>query len=445
MADIYLRSTDGNDVDSGSTWALAKATLAAALTAAGTGGRVFVSQAHSEPLAATTTFTIPAGCRVIACSDAAEPPTAIVKASDVTHPVIYANAANYAINISIDDGAVVQGIEFQPYNGGYTGTTAGFTVSNTVNGQGLFVLRYCKVNPGATSTGAYTYSFGTNGRSRKIVIDECEFVTRNASAQLRMMYGKYFLRKVTFSGTMPNAPFVAESYADVFVEDSDLSNLTTALVTNKTDVGGTVTFHRCKLANAVAKSSGSRTHSQTTRVQLVNCDSADTNYRFDDDQYIGEVVTETTLVRTGGATDGTTAVSWKMATGANATEQIPLVSPEMAIWNETTAASKTVTVEILHDSATNLTDAEVWLDLNYLGTSGFPVGATVNDARAHLLATAADQTASTVAWTTTGMTTPNKQKMSVTFTPQEKGFFIGRVYLAKASKTIYVDCEMTVS
>ena len=35
MADIYLSSVDGSDSDDGSTWALAKATLAAALTAAG--------------------------------------------------------------------------------------------------------------------------------------------------------------------------------------------------------------------------------------------------------------------------------------------------------------------------------------------------------------------------------------------------------------------------
>ncbi len=48
MAVIYLRSTDGNDLDDGLTWATARATLANALTAAGAGGTVYVSQNHAE-------------------------------------------------------------------------------------------------------------------------------------------------------------------------------------------------------------------------------------------------------------------------------------------------------------------------------------------------------------------------------------------------------------
>ncbi len=59
MAVIYLRSTDGSDADNGSTWALAKATLAAALTAAGAGGTVYVSQVHAETQAGAMTLTSP--------------------------------------------------------------------------------------------------------------------------------------------------------------------------------------------------------------------------------------------------------------------------------------------------------------------------------------------------------------------------------------------------
>ena len=38
MAVLYVRSTDGDDADNGSTWALAKATLAGAFAAAAEGG-----------------------------------------------------------------------------------------------------------------------------------------------------------------------------------------------------------------------------------------------------------------------------------------------------------------------------------------------------------------------------------------------------------------------
>lgn len=178
-----------------------------------------------------------------------------------------------------------------------------------------------------------------------------------------------------------------------------------------------------------------------------NCDNADTNYRIWQEGYAGSVRSETTLVRTGGSGDGTTTLSWKMATSANA--EYPLILLESgeihSEWIDTVGAAKTVTVEILHDSTTNLKDDEIWLDVQYLGTAGFPLGSFANDAKADVFATAADQTTSTVAWTTTGLTNPNKQKLSVTFTPQEKGVAICRVMMAKASYTVYVDPLATVS
>jgi len=179
---------------------------------------------------------------------------------------------------------------------------------------------------------------------------------------------------------------------------------------------------------------------------MYNCDNADTNYQMWIEDYTGSVKHETTLIKTSGASDGTTGISWKMATTANAEYPIlALKSPEFMVWNDTTGSSKTVTVDILHDSATNLTDAEVWLEVQYLGTSGYPDSTFISDAKADVLATAADQSTAGGTWTTTGMTNPNTQQLSVTFTPQEKGPFICRVLLAKASYTIYVDPLAVVS
>ena len=61
-------------------------------------------------------------------------------------------------------------------------------------------------------------------------------------------------------------------------------------------------------------------------------------------------------------------------------------------------------VEVVTDTVT-LTDAEAWLEVEYLGTSGFPLGVVAND-RVVGLASPANQTSSSVAWTTTGLTTP---------------------------------------
>jgi hypothetical protein len=135
-----------------------------------------------------------------------------------------------------------------------------------------------------------------------------------------------------------------------------------------------------------------------------------------------------------------------------------LDAPEIVRWNETTGSAITVTVDVLHDGAqggspsVNVTDRDIWLEVQYLGTSGFPLSLFATDAassgspfESNYLATAKDQDASSATWTTTGMSNPVTQKLSVTFTPQEKGFIHGVVKLALASRTVYVDPVLQVS
>src|SRR3990167_8140047 len=88
MAVVYLRSTDGSNLDDGSTWALAKATLAGALSAAGRGGAGYVSQAHAETQGTNMTLTSPGSAaspvNVICVDDSAEPHTATATTATVT-------------------------------------------------------------------------------------------------------------------------------------------------------------------------------------------------------------------------------------------------------------------------------------------------------------------------------------------------------------------------
>src|SRR3990167_6093507 len=88
MANIYVRSTDGNDADDGTTWALADATLTGAAAADVAGDVIWVSQVHAESTAAAITFnwdgTAAAPIRVVCGNDAAEPPTALATTATVT-------------------------------------------------------------------------------------------------------------------------------------------------------------------------------------------------------------------------------------------------------------------------------------------------------------------------------------------------------------------------
>lgn len=174
---------------------------------------------------------------------------------------------------------------------------------------------------------------------------------------------------------------------------------------------------------------------------FVNCDSADTNYRYYKQNYQGTVTQETTIVRASGSSDGTTSFSRKFVSTANSKIISPLEGPWTEFWNES-LSSLTVEAEVITDGVT-LTDAEAWLEVEYLGTSGFPLGVFVSDRIADdIFGTPANQTSSSETWTTTGLSSPVTQKFSVTFTPAEKGLIRARVVLAKPSTTMYADMKV---
>ena len=88
MANIYVRSTDGNNVDNGSTWALAKADLTGAAAIDAAGDRIWVSQVHAESTAAAISFAWAgsAASPIWVCcgNDGASPPTALATTATVT-------------------------------------------------------------------------------------------------------------------------------------------------------------------------------------------------------------------------------------------------------------------------------------------------------------------------------------------------------------------------
>jgi hypothetical protein len=172
---------------------------------------------------------------------------------------------------------------------------------------------------------------------------------------------------------------------------------------------------------------------------LIGCNSSGNVERNERYRYQGTLTTETTIKRTVGASDGTTPYSWKLLTTANSKQDFPFETFEGALWNSAVGSAKTLTFHCLTDNLT-LQDADIWVEVEYLGSSGSPVSSLVSSAPATLVTAGANLTSdSAEAWTTTGLTTPVKQKFSVTFTPQLAGPVRWRVKIAKASATVYVD------
>ena len=123
MANIYVRSTDGNDADNGSTWALAKATIFGALAIAAAGDTIYVSQVHAESSAGaaggTSSGVDSNPVKMICGNDGAEPPTASATTATV------ASTGNNAIGIN---GPIyIYGIAFDAASGSFG--SAGFDMS----------------------------------------------------------------------------------------------------------------------------------------------------------------------------------------------------------------------------------------------------------------------------------------------------------------------------
>lgn len=445
MANIYVRSTDGNNADTGATWALAEATLAGAdATPDAAGDTIWVSQVHAESTAGAVTLafagTPATPSRILCGDDAAEPPTALATTATVT----------------TTSGTLVLGGSFYCYGITFTSSSTTTICGSSANQVQLYEqCSFRTTNPG----GGGSFLFGSqNNVAQKMRFVDCTFKP-NAAGQVWTVYGNAEIcgGSIVSGSTTPTALFALSADRTngiLDVSGFDFSNLSSSLNLCKGDTAapGHIVFRNCKLPASWSGSLVSGTiPGPGPRYEMHNCDSTDTNYRMWVEDYAGSIKHETTIVRTGGASDGTTALSWKMVTSANAEyPTVPLVSPEGSLWNDTTGSSKTLTVEIVHDSqgagsGSKFQDDEVWLEAMALTTSGVPLGAWIDDAKANVLATAANQADSSETWTTTGLTTPVKQALSVTFTPQEKGVVTWRVVCAKASKTLYVCPKATLT
>lgn len=452
----YLRSTDGNDADNGSTWALANATIVGSVTDSAAGDTTWLSQVHSESTAGAVTFSSPGTqatpSKYLCGNDAAEPPTALATTAVVATSgasVINLNGSYYMYGVTINCGS-----------GSGSGLLITFFADNTQDTQ---TYESCAFN--LLTTGASSRIYVGNGGNvaygdLRWKNCSCSFA---ATSQGIAVHGPLFIWEGgSITGTPPTALFIPPNggrQASAIISGVDLSSLGSGnyLVNVAAYGSGIIKFIDCKLAAGVAVKTGTWA-APGAEIWLQNCDSADTNYLFAKSCFAGDVTTETVIVKTSpaGSSDGTTAYSFKMVSSADARYPIiPLTMDIPAVWNNTVGSAVTLTVEIVHDTnvvggqgagtAFAFQDDEIYLGVEYLGNGSFPISSFINDAPATIITAAADQASSSVTWTTTGLTTPVKQKLSVTFTPQEKGYFLPKVYLCKASKTVYVDGDAVIT
>ncbi len=427
----YLSSVDGSDASDGLTWANAEATEVAALVTADAGGTVYMDNAHAETQAGAMTLasagTAAAPTNVICASRASgEPPTTVAATGSVS--TTGANAMGFT------GFAYHRGVIYQVGSGAVAANMA-----FTSTAPSWWKFEACELS--LVATGASLIVVGPTSTNDNNLVELVNSNIRFAgTGQSIATRSTFRWRGGSLLGTAPLVlftPTVNSAGGSHRIEGVDLSGVAAKLVLTSQDVYGKFLFLNCKFHASTTIASGEPAGHGGLEVEAINCGSAATgNNNYYLRRFPGEVLKESTIVRSGGATDGVTPFSMKMTTGANAKFATPMYSPWVWFWSDSLAA-QTVSVPVVSDNVT-FTDGEAWVEVDYQGAAASPLTSSASDAKANILATAVAQpldTAST--WTTTGLVTPIKQTLSTSVTPLLKGWYRARVALAKASATMY--------
>jgi hypothetical protein len=437
MATYYVRSGAGG-AGTGADWANAFTTLTLAFSGKAAGDIFYVAGDHAESTASAVTLTAPGSL--------ATPSYVYCVSHTGTVPPVSADLRTTATVATTGNSQLaIQGICYWygiTFNCASGANAANFIVGATAGQH----IRFVSCNFNHVQTGAGITIIGTQSQlNGRLIFDNCTFGF-TSTAQTMLPRGCEIIWNNTASaitgGTLPTTLFTnaGPAHANVLISGVDLSALGSGKTIAHASYQGAVKLLGCKLGSSVTISGGPTTVG-TGHIDVINCDSGATNYRTERYRYEGTQTVETTIVRTGGATDGTTPIAWKLVTTANSRWHFPFTSMPMAIWNDTTGGSKTVTVYgIWGGGAVPLND-EIWIEVRYPDSGSFPSSTIATSTKADALAAGTNITADSSTWG--GSTTDFK--MEATFTPQMKGPLYIVVRAAKASSTFYIDPKPVVT
>jgi hypothetical protein len=248
----------------------------------------------------------------------------------------------------------------------------------------------------------------------------------------------------TFAGTAPTNLLSGNGtgVSNVLFQGCDMSFMGSGkTIVNQGGCLSMVTLLDCKLGSGVTISSA-LTLSQTQPVTyVVRSDSAADSYRQEKYNSRGSQVVETTIIRTGGASDGVTGISWKLVTTANVFWWIPFECIPITIWNNNTSGTHTVTIFGIWGGGAVPNNDQIWADVEYLGTASFPQGVVATATKVNGLASGAALGTDTSTWG--GSTTPFK--ITISITPTMIGYLNILVKAAKPSTTFYIDPAVSYS
>ena len=437
MAAYYVAG-DGSNTSPYDTWAKAATSFATAVTAASTDGDIiYVDQGFSETNSADTVYTFQNNVQVICSNDKANAPPQTLGVMGSGNCI----GGNVAYQITLS-GAFTVYFYGMTFRVGLT-LTDQLMINSTSGGH--FTFERCRLWQNSTSISPnILIGPGTSGALAKSIFIDCDFVF-NSAAQTISFYRYLELLGCTVSGAVLTTVFESNFNGSIVMADGcDFSSNATTLIVPASNGMTDAVFSNCKLGTGIALYSGSVP--LLGGIECWNCAAGDQHYHVRHENKLGALVCDTGIYANDGASyDGTNRVSWKIVTTASASFNVPYQSPWVDVYHDGTSAI-TPYLEILRDgSATAFTDAEVWVEFSYQGTTGSTRATIVRDKKG-LLASAANQTASSLGasdWTGENATAWfGKLAPNASFTPAEIGHIRARVCVGAASATVYVDPQI---
>lgn len=463
----YVRFSDGDDADDGSTWALANKTAAGAITDAAVGDRIWFSHAHDESTASAVSLTFPgtyaAPNELVCGNDGVEPPTA----SAITAHIRTSGASSISINGSF----YARGLNF---HAGSSTLSANINVGTTVAARQVYTSCSFELVGSSASNRIVIFSALTAADTCSVEWRDCDIKFSNVAQGL-------ILRNVDF--LWRGGGVLAGSAVTTFISDIgasaarggtykliglDLTQVATTCSLLLPSTGSPCGSYNLKFIGCIMPTSwtGQPTSAAFVdpgqRVEMHRCMKGTTPIPLWVRDYFGDITYDTGIYRAvNGGADGTTPYSLKMTTAESNTNgancQWPWGSldwpsiadvPGIPVWVDSTG-SKFFTVDLLVDSASPWRNTEFVIEVAYLGTSADHdyYSFSRSDPATVITADAALETGAGLgSWTGYGaFANAMTLKAVASATIAKVGYHFVRLRLYKPSATVWVDPTITVT
>lgn len=321
MANIYVKSGAGNSSPY-ANWTNAATTLAAALAAASAGDTIFVSKSHSESSSGLLNLVSPG---------TQSNPVYIIGVDDTGNPVPpTATSPGAIVGSSNGWGITFRGVAYSDKvdytcdrSGSNYSAFFGIDPDGTVSpGLAYWYFESCNITQGSAHPASNIQigqpNLATGYKQSAAVFKDCVVKFSNASQKIVALGNLDWIGgSLNVASAVPTTLLALGSGSDLSTPQVnsrgvDLSGIgSNSLVDVTGSPQGFAGFVNCKIASGTVATIGTFAGIYGPIVEMDNCDSGATNYRSSRNTPVGAVVTETTKVRTGGASNGTTSLAWK--------------------------------------------------------------------------------------------------------------------------------------